>query len=650
MDGGASLPPRWIEEARLATRFDYAEAFGRTLGWISEFEQQRLKRARIAIAGMGGVGGAHLLTLARLGIGAFTLADHDRFELANFNRQVGASMATLGEPKVTAMARLARGINPEIDLRLFAAGVDRASIDEFLDGVDLFIDGLDFFAFDIRAAMFARCRELGIPAITAAPVGTGAAYLVFTPEGMSFDDYFRLSEAPVEDRPVRFLLGLAPASLHRRALIDHSRVDLLAGRGPSTPMACELCAAVAATEALKLLCGRGNVYAAPWYHQFDPFSGRFVRRKLRGGNNNPLQRVKLALARRKAASLTRGARPVRVGESGTMIERILDVARWAPSGDNAQPWRFSIDGDGVEVAITVEADNPYEFNQGEPTLMAAGGLLETMRIAASAHQRHAMWRYRGVESGAHRLRVEFPFDASVAVDPLLAYVTTRSVDRRPYRTAKLNEDWRAALQAALGDGLEARWFESPMERLRVARLNAMATDARLRDQGCYQVHRRILDWQQAFSADGVPVTALGLTGLTRTIMRWAMADWRRLDRLNRFAGGTLLARLEMDVLPGLACGAHVVVVDRHGAEGIEAHLERGVRLQRFWLTATRLGLAFQPSFAPVCFAQRDAKIARSLRHLAAGRIAFIGRIGQPRAAAPTARSMRLPLPALIAKF
>ena len=63
--------------------FDYAMAFSRNLGITSETEQGRLRDARVAIAGMGGVGGDYLITLARAGIGNFRIADFDAFELAN---------------------------------------------------------------------------------------------------------------------------------------------------------------------------------------------------------------------------------------------------------------------------------------------------------------------------------------------------------------------------------------------------------------------------------------------------------------------------------------------------------------------------------------------------------------------------------------
>lgn len=67
--------------------FDYATAFSRNIGWVTEQEQAELVSKRVAIAGLGGAGGSHLLTLTRLGITKFNIADADEFEAVNFNRQ-----------------------------------------------------------------------------------------------------------------------------------------------------------------------------------------------------------------------------------------------------------------------------------------------------------------------------------------------------------------------------------------------------------------------------------------------------------------------------------------------------------------------------------------------------------------------------------
>src|SRR5438034_10656468 len=63
--------------ATVAHRFDYATAFDRNIGWLTDAEQESLRHKRVAIAGMGGVGGFHLTTLARLGVGKFNIADLD---------------------------------------------------------------------------------------------------------------------------------------------------------------------------------------------------------------------------------------------------------------------------------------------------------------------------------------------------------------------------------------------------------------------------------------------------------------------------------------------------------------------------------------------------------------------------------------------
>lgn len=279
--------------------FIYETAFSRNIGWLTRDEQARLRAKRIAIAGMGGVGGSHLLTLTRLGIGAFKIADFDEFELPNFNRQAGANMASVGRPKVQVLAEMARQINPELNLDIFNQPINANNVDEFLADVDLFVDGIDFFAFDARRVVYQACKARGIPAIMAGPIGMGVGLLTFLPGGMSFEDYFRLAGCTEEEQAIRFLIGLVPALLHRTYLVDPSAVDFAAQRGPSTPMACELCAGAAATEALKILLGRGKVRPAPHGFQYDAYRGKLAHTWRPWGNRNPLQQLALFFARRQ---------------------------------------------------------------------------------------------------------------------------------------------------------------------------------------------------------------------------------------------------------------------------------------------------------------------------------------------------------------
>ena len=283
----------------LSTAFDYATAFSRNIGWLTEAEQERLRHKRIAIAGMGGVGGFHLLTLARLGVAKFNIADLDRFELANFNRQAGAVMSTLDRPKVDVLAEMARDINPECELEIFPDGVNEGNLSRFFRDVDMYVDGLDAFAFDIRERVFAYCAEHRIPATSVAPLGMSAALLNFVPGGMTFEEYFQLAGKSDLEKSIRFLVGFAPALLHRHYLVDRSRVDLKAHRGPSTGLSCEACAAVAGAEALKILLGRGKVWAAPHAIQIDPYRNKLAHTWRPGGNRHPMNRLAIWIAKRQ---------------------------------------------------------------------------------------------------------------------------------------------------------------------------------------------------------------------------------------------------------------------------------------------------------------------------------------------------------------
>lgn len=276
-----------------AAGFSYEEAFQRNLGILDSAEQQRLRKSRVAIIGMGGVGGVHLITLTRLGIGNFTIADPDTFELANFNRQYGASMRTVGRPKVEVMAEEALAINPELEIHTMQAPVDRDNVDEFLEGADLLVDGVDFFALDARRLVFAEARRRGLWAITAGPHAFGSAWMAFDPQGMSFDRFFDLNDEMSEsEKIVAFSVGCVPTPLHLKYLDLAKYFKPGTGSAGSLGLACNLAAAVTAAMSTKLLLGREEVHAAPHYGHFDAYRMKHVSRRCRSGNRHPWQRAK----------------------------------------------------------------------------------------------------------------------------------------------------------------------------------------------------------------------------------------------------------------------------------------------------------------------------------------------------------------------
>ena len=283
--------------------WSYPAAFARHRGLISVDEQDRLRRAKVAIVGMGGVGGIHLITLTRLGIGGFHIADPDTFEVANFNRQFGANLRNLGRNKAEAMAEEARSINPDLQVRVFAEAITEQNVGAMLEGVDVFIDGIDFFAIDARRLVFREARRRGIYAITAGPIGFSAAWIVFAPDGMTFDDYFDIHDDLERiDQLVAFIVGLTPKATHL-AYFDLSQVDAKSGRGPSAGLACQLCGGVIGAETVKILLGRAPIRPAPWFFQFDAYRQVLRSGRLRWGNRSPGQRLKRRLLRNRIEQL-----------------------------------------------------------------------------------------------------------------------------------------------------------------------------------------------------------------------------------------------------------------------------------------------------------------------------------------------------------
>lgn len=281
------------------SKFDYDLAFSRNLGWFSPEDQKILKQSTVGIAGLGGVGGYYCESLARLGVGNFVIADFDVFEIQNFNRQMGASMSTLGQRKLEVMKSRIHDINPEAKITLYPKGLSSSTINEFVDQIDVYVDALDFFAFDERAQLIAQIQRVGKHSVTAAPLGFGTSLIVFGPKTLSFDQYFRFSSAKtVLDKSLLFLLGLAPSLMHRKALNYKQAVDIANHKMPSTSVGCFLSAGVAASTVAKILLKRGPIKLAPWVIHFDSYLNATKKNYVPFGNGFILNRLKLWIIKR----------------------------------------------------------------------------------------------------------------------------------------------------------------------------------------------------------------------------------------------------------------------------------------------------------------------------------------------------------------
>ena len=198
----------------------YLADFSRNLGIVTPQQQLDLSRKRIAIAGVGGIGGEALETLSEMGVGGFVLADPDHFERHNKNKQSAANDKTIGRLKVDVGEEDVKARNAFTKVKTMPEGINANNIDEFLSDVDLVVDGMDVFNMATRRLVFNRAMELGIPVVTVGPLGRTVAGLSFKPGGMTYDDYFDVNDqTPEQEHLIHFLVGLAPKYLHKGQII-----------------------------------------------------------------------------------------------------------------------------------------------------------------------------------------------------------------------------------------------------------------------------------------------------------------------------------------------------------------------------------------------------------------------------------------------
>ncbi len=249
----------------------YDELVKRNAGYVPASVQQRVRKASILVAGCG-IGSAIAESLVRVGCERLTLVDGDEVALHNLNRQ-DYVVADVGRPKVEALAKRLRAINPEARITVHAAWVKPENARELVAGADLVMDTIDFLDLAGIVALHDAARSLEKPAISAVSVGYGAAAIYFPPGGpCTFRKLFGLPEdGPVQGYSYTERFAVVLQRLAER--LDRDVIEAMAraltimedGRpcpAPHISVGSASVAALATTMALRLFAGR-PVTAAP---------------------------------------------------------------------------------------------------------------------------------------------------------------------------------------------------------------------------------------------------------------------------------------------------------------------------------------------------------------------------------------------------
>lgn len=187
-------------------------------------QQARLSRARVALVGLGGLGGSVLEGLVRMGLGRIMAADGDAFEETNLNRQVLATTETLGLSKAEAAIERARLLNPAVELQAWPRFLAPEEMAEICGQVDLVIDALG--GLEHRPALRAAAAGAGKPLISAAVAGWAGYLAVIPPGGTAPDAFF-----PDPSNSAEHSLGaLAPTVAFAASLQCAKALRILSGQ------------------------------------------------------------------------------------------------------------------------------------------------------------------------------------------------------------------------------------------------------------------------------------------------------------------------------------------------------------------------------------------------------------------------------------
>lgn len=220
-------PARVVEIAAL-TGGVYPLRYIRNFRTFTPDDQIRLLRARVAVIGLGGLGGTVAELLARAGVGQLTLVDGDGFEESNLNRQLlcTASGAVAGEPKAGAAARRVAEINPAVEPTVHAVYLNSENGAELLAGAAVAVDCLDTIS--ARHTLAAAATAAGIPLVSAAVAGACGQVTTILPGDDGLTRIYGEADGPAAEAEIGCL---GPAVTFLAALESAEVLKVLLSRG-----------------------------------------------------------------------------------------------------------------------------------------------------------------------------------------------------------------------------------------------------------------------------------------------------------------------------------------------------------------------------------------------------------------------------------
>ncbi len=286
------------------------------------------------------------------------------------------------------------------------------------------------------------------------------------------------------------------------------------------------------------------------------------------------------------------------------IEKMINEAVSAPSGENCQPWRFEVSGSLIRVFNIPERDaSLYNFGQ-RGSYVAHGALLENISVLAGACGFTAEIKIFTENSQSDLIAEVNLIPVSSAASPLAPFVLSRATNRKPYHAILLTPEEESELRSATQNDkeLEQVFLIDPEKKQRAAQALSVNEKLLFQNRFLHDFFFSHIRWnaeEERRQPNGFFIKTLELLGPQEKALG-LFRHWPLLRVLNFFGVSRQIAK---DNAKNYASSAALVAITASRHDNA-TFIEAGRIFQRLWLTATKLKLGFQPVTGILFFMQR----------------------------------------------
>ena len=571
---------------------------------ITPQERDALATKRIGVVGLS-VGQSVALVLAlERACGELRLADFDTLDLSNLNR-LRAGVHAIGLPKVVVTAREIAEIDPYLNVVCYFDGVTSANMETFLaepEPLDLLIEECDSLDLKVEIRHAARQRRIPVVMDTSDRGLLDIERFDLEPQRPLFHGLVgdlmpgQLRGLSTEEKIpyVLKIIGEETISLRMRASL--LEIDQTISTWPQLASAVALGGGVAGDAARRILLGEPIA------------SGRFfvdpVLTPSRVDESSPDAWQALQANTVPEAILvprdTRDFADEGVAVAESQLERFVTAACLAPSGGNAQPWRWVWRDRSLWLFLDRRYSRALLDFRSLASIAALGAASENLVLAAHAEGLgvHVTPFPDPVEPSCvacFRFCVRGgPRDEPKTSDHLVSVIRERVTNRHRGTRARLPEGIFGALDASIASvpGADLKWLRSDDELEEAGDLLGAGDRVIFLDQRLHHELMTEIEFEAKPRPRGIAVATLELSPSDRAGLE-VSRSWAALSLVKEWGGGANLEKMSRKAIGGASAAGMLRMPARKGAD----YYAGGRAMQRLWLTATELGLGLQPMTA-----------------------------------------------------